>query len=314
MSAFVIAPVNAANMNNGAPYGVTDSMIVSSTVPEDDYPEWDPDAAYAAKERCIRSAAGIHRVFERLIAGTTATLPEEDALNWADVSATNAWKLFDMYEDTVTVADSPLTIVLSCGRITSLALTRVQADELTITETSGASVVFNPDPQSLDASILRHWRDYFFAPKRQVDVVTRLDVPPYSDGVITITLTKATGQIQLGKLVVGTATELGELQYRSRVRRLQLSRIERGPFGNLKTTRLRSIPQVSASLVTKTEIVAQVDAVLDDLRATPAVWILIANANNPFAKMHTIVGLSMDSEVSPDNAKEAITNLQIEGI
>lgn len=314
MSAFVLAPVNAPAMNAGAPYGVDESMIVSTTVPEDDHPEWNPATAYVLEDRCIRTVPGVHRIFERLIAGTTATPPEEDAINWADVSATNRHKMFDMYEDTVTLADSPLTIVLAPGRITGLALLRLNADTLTVTETSGATTVYNPPTQNLDASIVRNWRDYFFAPKRQIDVVTKLDVPPYTNGVVTITLTKATGQIQLGKLVVGTATELGETQFRPRVRRLQLSRIERGPFGNLKTKRLRSIPQVSASIVTPVALVRQADAVLDDLRATPAVWILVRNQANEYAKMLTMLGLCMDSDINPESAKEAITNLQIEGV
>ena len=55
------------------PTTITDAMLTSSTVPETDYTAWNAATAYTLAQRVIRVST--HKVYERLVAGTTATAP-----------------------------------------------------------------------------------------------------------------------------------------------------------------------------------------------------------------------------------------------
>ena len=94
--AYVLPPVEADSINTSTvPFGITDAMLTSSTVAETDYTAWNAATAYTAGDFAIRTTATTHAIYLRLISGTTATAPEDDATNWVRVSATNRWKMFD---------------------------------------------------------------------------------------------------------------------------------------------------------------------------------------------------------------------------
>ena len=61
------------------PLTVTDSILTSSSLAETDYAAWNAATAYNAGDRVIRTS--VHRIYERVIAGTTATAPESDPVN-----------------------------------------------------------------------------------------------------------------------------------------------------------------------------------------------------------------------------------------
>lgn len=61
------------------PVTVTPAMLTSS-VPETDYTEWAAATAYTSGQYVIRASQ--HKVYRRVISGTTATVPESDAVNW----------------------------------------------------------------------------------------------------------------------------------------------------------------------------------------------------------------------------------------
>jgi hypothetical protein len=98
------------------PHVITDLMMLSSSVPETDYPAWASGTTYALGARVIRT--NVHRVFERLVAGAGTVAPELDTTSppiWMDVGPTNRWAPFDDVVGTLASGPSPLKYVLSVG-------------------------------------------------------------------------------------------------------------------------------------------------------------------------------------------------------
>jgi hypothetical protein len=77
------------------PIPITDSLFVSSTLPETDYPLWLAITTYSKTSRVIVSTPNIHKIYESLTNSNTGNYPPEDSTNWLEISATNRWKCFD---------------------------------------------------------------------------------------------------------------------------------------------------------------------------------------------------------------------------
>ena len=105
------------------PHPITDSMLVSSSVAENDYPAWVSGTTYALGARVIR--ASVHKVFERLVAGAGTVAPELDTTSpavWMDIGPTKKWAPFDNVVGTLATGASPLKYTLRTGFTDSLAL------------------------------------------------------------------------------------------------------------------------------------------------------------------------------------------------
>ena len=312
--AYVLPPVEADSINTSTvPFGITDAMLTSSTVAETDYTAWNAATAYTAGDFAIRTTATTHAIYLRLISGTTATAPEDDATNWVRVSATNRWKMFDMLSASPTTGASPLTVVLEPGRISGLAIIGAVADSVTITLVDGVDTVYS-ETVSLDQTIIENWDDYFFAEFAQQANVVKLDLPTYIDGVLTVTFT-GTGTLSVEKLIVGTATEVGVIQSGPRVRRRSFTTPERDDFGELTgITRRKSIPLVSQSLFIDKAMVRRARMALDLAKSCPCVFIGFDDDADANAELLTFVALCNDYEINLDHPEKAIINTELEGI
>lgn len=145
---------------------------------------WVAGTNWATGARVIRP--NMHAVYERgAPGGVDATLPENDLTKWKRVSATNRWAMFDMLESTPTIGVSPITVVLAPGRITGLGILNADGNTVEVTETSGAGTVYH-DPSSLDSTVIVSWEDYFFAEANPRSNYVRNNIPPYTDGLITV--------------------------------------------------------------------------------------------------------------------------------
>ena len=69
------------------------------SVPETDAPSWNAASSYSVGDRVLRLTT--HRIYERVLAGTSAGLPEADNVNWLDVGPSNRWAPFDANPGTV---------------------------------------------------------------------------------------------------------------------------------------------------------------------------------------------------------------------
>ena len=77
------------------PVTVTNDILTSSNVTEDDYDEWSSSTTYADGDNVIVIGT-THKVYESLVGSNTNNDPTtDDGTNWLELSATNRWKAFD---------------------------------------------------------------------------------------------------------------------------------------------------------------------------------------------------------------------------
>ena len=192
------------------PTTITDSMLGDSSLPEDDHTAWSAGAAYVVGNRVIRSAT--HSIYERLVDGTTATPPEDDAVNWLRVGPTNRWAAFDGAVGTKSVADDVITMSLMPGMVQGLALLDLDIEAATITMQAGGVTVYLNEIEPIQTQEdCDSWYDYFFEAVQRRSAVILTDLPPYTDGVITIELRGAGSAVSVGSCVVGPVYELGDV-------------------------------------------------------------------------------------------------------
>ena len=278
------------------------------------FADWTP-GTWAEGDRVIRAVANLHTVFQRLApGGSDSTAPELDATKWARVGTTNRWAMFDMLSAESTAAISPLVIKLSPGRISGLALLAADVGNVHIEMRSDGALVYEAF-DTFDSTPVGSWDDYFFAEFSAKSNVIRLDLPTFTFGEITITITSASGFITLGKVIVGTGQALGGMLQSPRVRLKSYSTVARDDFGDITgIKRRKSVSLVSAQLMVEKAVVLRAKAALDAARTTPCVFQGLSTDTGAYAELLTFLAICTDSDVDPAHAESALINVELEGI
>jgi len=261
------------------PTAINDARLTSSTVPETDFAAWAAGTPYALGAKVIRTST--HRIYERVIAGTTATAPELDAVNWLNIGPTNRWAMFDAKMGTVTTAANSLTVVLAPGRVNSLALLGVDASQVSVTLVANSETVYSASFDLDSGNSVGNWYEYFYEPiYQQTELVITdmldaalLDIPAYGEGVLTVTLSRPGGTVACGMLVVGLVTTIGETQHGAQVSIRDYSRKEVDQFGNYDLDPRDYSKRISAEVVVERAQVDNVVKTVSRYRATNVVWI-----------------------------------------
>ena len=291
------------------PTPITAAMLVSTTVTET-HAAWNAVTAYAADDRVI--LVSTQRVYQRLIAGTTATSPELDTVNWLDVGPTNKWAMFDSEISTATTATTTLTVVLKPGYVNSLALYGLVGQTLTVTVRDGLAgpVVYGPSVIALDGTIIADWYQYFFEPSVQLAEVALTDLVPYQDAHITITL-DGTGTVECGICLIGTFYMLGDTEFGATVSIIDYSRKETDTFGVTTFVRRAYSKRMNARMMLDTAQINKVQRVLADLRATPCAW--IGTDESGFEPL-TVYGFYRDFSIDVAYPTKSYCSLEVEGL
>lgn len=233
-------------------YVVTDAILTSSTAAESDHAAWSAPTLYTAGTRVIRTT-GVHRVFERLITGTTATAPELDPVNWLDVAPTNRWAMFDEAIGTRTSQASPLTVVLSLGAFNDLVLLGVTGTTVTLSGAASRTVSVPAEAVAGQGSTV---------------LIQGL---ASAGGSLTVSIT-GSGTVACGTLAVGTFWELGKTSKGLGVDAQDYSRKEFDAWGNASITRRPLARKLNAGFTTALANLDQAERVLAALRSRPVMW------------------------------------------
>lgn len=290
------------------PTPINDARFTSSTAPENDFAAYAAGTTYALGAKVIRTST--HRIYESLQAGNTGKTPETSPTWWLDIGPTNRWAMFDTVIGTKTTLASPLTVVLAPGAVDSIALLELVGASVTVsmTSTAGGGSVYSKTV-SLDASEVGDYYEYFFAPFVQRQSVVLTDLPPYADGVITVSLTGST--VSMGLLSVGMASELGSAQYGATAGITDYSIKTVDAFGNTTLTQRSYAKRSTVNLWMEKGTINRVHRKLSDLRATPCVWVGVEDAElDPL----TVFGFFKDFSIDVAYPTVALCSLEIEGM
>jgi hypothetical protein len=281
------------------PITITDGMLTSSTIAEPAAGEtvWSAAASHTVGQQVIRT--GTHRVYQNLTAGVDATAPESAPARWLDVGPTNKWAMFDTLRNSASTSATSLTVVITPGRrIDSIALMGVVGESITVSMTSGGTPVYSTTENLIQRSTLT-WRGYFFGAFIYQGSAVRFDLPPFSNGVITITVSRASGIVSLGALVIGQAVTLGTVLSQAASDALNFSTVTRDAFGNATLVQRRTIPKSEQQLITDPTNVDKLREVRSALNAAPAVWSgLDDKVDNPHFEALLILGIYKEFSIS----------------
>lgn len=249
------------------PVEITPAKLVSSNVPETDYPAW-VAGSYALGDRRIKD----HHVYESLAAANTAD--PSDATKWLDIGSTNRWRMFDNKVESLTTNPGTIEVRIKPGSVVnSLALFNLQGKSVTVSMIDALEgEVYRKEISLINAGVT-NWYDWFFEPiGRRADLVV-LDMPAYGSADIVVTVDAGPGTAATGHFVLGSVRTIGTALYGSSVGINDYSRKTTDDFGNTVVIQRSFSNRAEFDVSLDTSEVTKVRRLLAELRATPVVWI-----------------------------------------
>lgn len=294
------------------PVVVTDAVLDSSNVPENDYAEWNVGTSYTVGNRVILLST--HRIYEAVGSSTGVNPATDDGTNWLNIGATNRWKAFDQkISDPVTQLDNiSYTLTDDNSTPTAVALFGLKGVTATVTVTDAVEgVVYSQTNSLLDSDEIFDWFSYFFEEITYVSTTLFTGIPPYRGATITVTVTEDTGETaQLGQLVFGYLTELGVTTYGTAISIQDFSRKETDAFGNFIVVQRAFANLVDFDVRLPTQTAGRVRRILAEYRATPIVY--VGNENSSFGTI--VYGFYRNFDITLDTPSLSFAAIEVEGL
>ena len=259
------------------PVTVTNTILTSSNVLENDHAEWATGSSYATGAKVIVTGT-THKVYESLVDNNQGNNPvTDDGTKWLTLGATNRWKAFDQKISDPVINTTTITYTLTdaATNITSVALFGLSGLTANVTVTDAVDgVVYNNTISLTDNRNIDDWYTYFFEEQVQKEQALFLNIPPYLGSSVVVTVTAATGtDAQLGQLVLGFLTEIGATAYGTSISIEDFSRKEVDAFGNFIVVQRAYAQLADFDVQFETSNARRIQRTLAELRATPVVYI-----------------------------------------
>lgn len=293
------------------PIVVTDSVLTSSNIVEDDYPIYNNATSYTVGTKVIVLAT--HKIYEAL-RSTTGEYPPDNTLGetpaWLDLGATNRWKMFDSKTSTFTTNPTGnIDVTLQPTAIfNSLAFFGLFGAKLTITVTDiNDGVVYDKEFDLSDNTAVTSWYTYYFEPITGRSDITILDLPPYSQSDVRILIEG--NNTSCGLCIIGAQKDIGVTDYGTSIGITDYSRKDTDDFGNPVITQRRFSKRADFNVTIDIPRVSDVQKTLAEYRTTPLVWI----GNNQFEET-ILYGYYRDFDITLSNYSIADCSITVEGL
>lgn len=288
------------------PTAITDAKLVSSSLPETDYPAWAAATAYSVGTRVVHAAT--HSVYQRLVAGTTAGSPDVDVANWQRVGPTNRWAMFDRATGTLSTSGTTMTFTLAPGLVRAIALLDVTANSVTVVMTNAGIEVYRREVNLNTGYGVNDWYTYFFSEVVLKRTVVLTDLPPFGEAQITVTL-NGTGSTAVGTVVVGSLFNLGGTRAGMQFGLLDYSVKSTDAFGVTTLVERAYAKRMTVPVAILTPNVDEAARRLALIRATPVVWIGAARFDQSI-----VYGFAKDWSIDMAYDQVSFCSLTIEGL
>lgn len=292
------------------PNALTDAGLTSSTAPENDFPAWSATTAYTVGQKVIRVST--HRIYERLIAGTTATAPESDTTNWLNIGPTNRWAMFDSAVGTVTTVASDLTVVLRPGAVGGLALLELVGKQAQITmKNAPAGTVIYSKTVVLDGTMITSFYEWFYTDFAQLTDLVLTDLPVhFVSNELTVTIT-GSSNVSCGVCHFGEVLQIGNTEAGASVGIVDYSTKSVDAFGNYTITKRAFSKRSDIKLVTEAGQFNRIFRALASVRSTPCIYI---GTKAPGFEPLIVYGFYKDFSIDVVYRSIHLCNLSIEGL
>jgi hypothetical protein len=294
------------------PITVTDSHLVSTNVPEYDYSLWSGAITYAIGDRVIYVANNVHKVYEAVAVSTGEDPYYSTALpsKWAQVSATNRWKMFDAGVGTQTENAGSIDVTLYPAEPTdSIALINVSAGSVTITITDSTDgEIYNATHSLVDPAGVDNWYDYFYEPTARITDYVVTDLPRYATATVRV-LIESPDYAKCGELVLGRSRRLGYTQHGATVGIQDYSVKQANEWGDYTIIERAYSKRATFSVVCDKAMVDAIQNILASYRATPIVYYAAATLGATI-----LYGFYKDFQIDIAYPTISICSITVEGI
>ena len=296
------------------PITVTDSVLTSTNIAENDYAEWNSGTTYAIGDKVI--SVTTHRIYESVTASNLNNDPTTDGgTNWLNLGATNRWKAFDQYiSDPVSNTTSiQYTLTPPNGSIPSaVALLNLKGISANVTVTDSVDgEVYNTDIDLLDNRNIVDWYTYFFEEQVQREEALFLDIPPYIGAVVSVTVQEEVGQTaELGQLIFGFLSDVGLTVYGTSIGIEDYSIKDRDAFGNAIIVQRNFSQTVDFDVQFETQNARKIQKTLAALRATPVVY--LGSTDVSYGTL--VYGFYRRFDITLETPSYAFASIEVEGL
>lgn len=293
------------------PLAITDAVLISSNVPEDDYPAYAPGSTYAQGARVMVLGQEVHLVYESLQAANIGHTPELSMEYWVKVGPTNRWRMFDASITTQAEQPDAISVSLATTGITNgVALLNIDCTGIHVQAVDAIlGVVYDKNINPALTSGINNIYSYFTEPITRITELALTDLPAYSNMRINITLSNIGRTVRCGGIVVGQVRKMGELQYGARIGIADYSVKTRDVFGNFDVVQRAFSNKATWSLWIASGEVDLFKRLLAQYRSTPIVYI--------GAEMYgatIIYGFYKDFSIDISYPAISICSLELEGL
>lgn len=293
-------------MNVVKPISITSSNLTASNVPETDYQTWTVGTTYALDAYVIYQ----NKIYKSMQASNTGRDPILSVGWWSYVSATNRYKMFDLYNSTKTTNPTTITFSVSLSSIvTHVAFLGVVADTIRVKMTDAIEgVVFDNTYSMVSKSNVLNIYDYFFS-----DIINKTTLivdgfHSYSVTTLEITIT-ATGTAECATCIIGKATTLGGTLSGLGVGIVDYSRKIADDFGGYTIVERAFSKRGSFNILADSSSTDYLFDFLSSIRAQPSLFI----GSDRYANT-IIFGFFKDFTINLQNSEKSDITIEIEGL
>lgn len=301
------------------PVQITDAMLISTNLPEADYAAWSSGTTYAAGDRVISTTT--HKVYQSKAGGNLNHNPTTDTAGtyWGIVGATNRWKPFDNRLSDKATGTGTITYDIKPGSVCSgIALFGLTGETVTVSVTDSVDgLVYDETFALVDNGFVGDWWTWLYAPIRRTKELVIEDLPLYSTGTVTITVTdSAGGTVELGEVVLGYQWEIGDTKVNLGLGIADYSTKTVDDYGNVTLTEGRYASTVEYDIAIDAADIRNVQDLLASVRAKGAAY-----HDGPLGVSTgaTVFGWFKDFSINlisrqPDGTGLAYVTIKIEGL
>ena len=297
------------------PATINDAALISSNVPETEYPLYSALTTYGLGDTVLVLGSNIHYVYQSTVAGNLGNNPLSyavtDLTKWQRVGNDNRWKMFDSSITSQTSnADSIAVSLTNLGVVTSVSVLNVNAASLTVTLTDNLDgLVYNYTVSLVAVSNTVDEYTWCFAPVVRTQDFALTDLPPYLNSTITVTLNDLGGTVMCGALVAGQGEDFGNINYGAQVGIQDYSIKQKDAFGNY-TILARAFNKYSnVNFYVQNTLVDYLQSRLSKYRAIPIVYV----GNASFGAT-IIYGFYKDFNIAIAYPTQSLCTIQLEGL
>jgi hypothetical protein len=288
-----------------------DTSNLTSSIAEDDGPEYSAAATYAQGDVVINAAGAgaTHHAYESL-ADNNIGHALDDADWWLDRGATNRFRMFDQVNGTLTVgaAGSIDVTIDTTSRADGLALFGMDAAQVQVIVTSAAGTIYDETyPLNADTGI-NSWYEWLTQEVESQTELVLLDLPPNQGNDVRVIIS-GPDEVSCGTMVLGQQRDLGSTPLGAKGGITDYSKKDTDDFGNIHLVPRAYSKRWSFQPLVEKQQVDPLFRILTQYRATPIVWIGAEEYSSTI-----IYGWARDWNVAISYPTQSLLSLEIEGL